>query len=98
MSNERNGDYTERDHGYGTSPDPTGVPIIEDFDGTGSNAPVVCPNCKAERLFSVAVAVEAPPMLRVPDGSEAISHYIGCAACPWASPAMISARPKKETS
>ena len=89
--------YPEREYGYGKSPEPTGSPVVEDFDGTGSDAPEeVCPNCGAERLFSVTVTVEAPPMLKVPEGSEAASHYVGCAACPWASRAMLTARPKRE--
>jgi hypothetical protein len=89
--------YPERDHGYpklgtGGPEDVKGGPIV-----LGDGPPAPCPHCGCERLFHIEVelAPEAtPPQLRVPEGSAVFSQYIGCPACPWASPAMTFARAK----
>ena len=44
-----------------------------------------CPHCKCPTLYHVQVNVEMP-MLKTGKG---IGEYVGCAACPWASP-MVS--------
>jgi len=56
-------------------------------------APGACPGCGCPRVFLIEAEVEAPSMLRVPKGSRAVAAYAGCAACPWASPAVITAKP-----
>lgn len=76
-----------RDHGFGKSPEVTGVPtVVEPVKNT------TCPNCQCTSLYLVQVPVKGPSMLRVPQGRKAYSTYVGCPACPWASPAMLTAR------
>lgn len=79
----------ERDHGYGNSPKALGVPAL-----VSEGPPQGCPNCGCTKVFQISVTVEAPPQLRVPEGHEAVAIYVGCPACPWASPAITHARPK----
>ena len=79
----------ERDHGYGDSPRAIGTPVV-----VSEGPPQGCPNCGCKKVFQIAVTIEAPMFLRVPENCEACSTYIGCPACPWASPALTSARPK----
>jgi hypothetical protein len=87
-------DYPERDHGYGKPPDVEGVPTIVSVN---EGLPP-CPNCGCERTFTVRVVLkEGPPQLRVPEGSEIIGLYPGCAACPWAGPMMMTALPPTKT-
>lgn len=50
-----------------------------------------CPHCGAECVV-VTVAVRPPPMLRAPSG-HAVTRYVGCPACPFASPAVTTAAP-----
>jgi hypothetical protein len=80
-----------RDHGYGDSPEVAGAPKIT------AEVAQMCPNCECGKLFAIEVRVKAPPMLRVPEGHVAVGKYAGCAACPWASPMVTSARPKETT-
>ena len=89
MSNEEREFIPERNHGYGDSPKAFGVPVI-----VSGGPPQGCPNCGCKKVFQISVTVEAPPQLRVPEGFEAFCVYIGCPACPWASPAINSSRPK----
>lgn len=79
----------ERDHGYGDSPKAIGVPAV-----VSDGPPHPCPNCGCERVFQISVTIQAPANLLVRQGNEAFSVYIGCPACPWASPALTSSRPK----
>lgn len=78
-----------RDYGLGNS-EAIGVPQVLDQIPEG-----YCPNCGCKTVYLISVDVESPPMLRVPDGHCAVSTYSGCPACPWASPAMVRARPMK---
>lgn len=63
-------------------PEPTGKPP------TWSETEETCPNCRAF-LCKVSTPVEPPPMLRTDNGAVAV--YMGCPACPYASPAMVTA-------
>ena len=74
-----------RDHGLGKSGKPTGSPTW----AKAEDAPD-CPNCGAS-LCDVAVPVDHP-MLK---GGKGVSRYLGCPACPFASPAMMTAGPVK---
>ena len=58
-------------------------PGIPEWVSAGENAK--CPNCGA-RVCLVTVTVEMH-MLR---GGKGVATYMGCPACPWASPALIS--------
>lgn len=78
-----------RDYGYGDSPEVIGAPCITE------EVSQLCPNCGCGKLFAVEVVVENPPrMLRVPNNHVAVGRYVGCPACPWASPMITTARPK----
>lgn len=83
------GNYSEREHGLAELK-AVGTPIVME---EVTKDP--CPHCGCAKLFVIQVVVEAPSMLRVPKGHEAVSTYGGCAACPWASKAMIVARKKE---
>lgn len=48
-----------------------------------------CPHCGCGCLL-VECEVKPPPMLNTPSG-RAVVRYIGCPACPYASPAVITA-------
>ncbi len=76
-----------RDHGLGNTDSFTrGVPrarpciVIDD-------AYHECPNCGCQSLCEIEVDVEAP-MLR---GKKGVGRYLGCPACPWASPMLMTA-------
>ena len=43
-----------------------------------------CPNCGCNELMEVEVSVEQSLV-----GGPATSKYLGCPACPWASPAIV---------
>lgn len=67
-------------------PEPVGAPTWTAEDGLGT-----CPHCGA-RLVSVSCPVKPPPQLRTATG-RAVARYLGCPACTYASPAMITAWP-----
>jgi hypothetical protein len=76
-----------RDHGFGDAPKVVGVPIV------GEKLSEKCPSCGCQTLFGIEVEVDGPsPLLRRPAGPHKIvGRYVGCPACPWASPMMTSA-------
>jgi len=78
-----------RDYGFGDAPEVTGVPTV------GEKLSEKCPNCGCGTVFMIEVEVAHPsPMLRRPDGPhKVVGRYVGCPACPWASPMMTSVRP-----
>ncbi len=43
-----------------------------------------CPNCGCNGIMEVEVSVNQPLV-----GGSATSKYLGCPACPWASPAIV---------
>lgn len=49
-----------------------------------------CPNCGCKDLYAIAVDVENA-LLR---GGKGIGRYVGCPACPFASPMMMMATPE----
>jgi len=54
-----------------------------------------CPNCGGIALFGIHVDVEHPNL----KGSKGTGFYVGCAACPYASPMLMTAgtvKPKEE--
>jgi hypothetical protein len=74
-------DKNLRDHGFGPSGEPFGKPTWEKAKGSPP-----CPNCGAD-LCSVSVPVKHPLL----KGGEGTSTYLGCPACPFASPAVMTA-------
>jgi hypothetical protein len=74
-----------RDYGMGSAGTPAGKPTwekAEPIDGIEPN----CPNCGAH-LCQVSVPVTHPQL----KGGKGICSYLGCPACPYASPAMTRA-------
>lgn len=86
----------ERDYGYGFSPTVIGAPVIGEKLKLPNGDDAHCPNCGCLGVFEVKGVIEAPPQLRVGQGSEAVTMYVGCVACPWASPAIMTTRPVKQ--
>jgi len=72
-----------RDHGFGDAPTVVGVPVV-------GEKPLGqwCPNCHCASVFAIEVEVANPsPLLRRPaEPHKVIGRYVGCPACPWASP------------
>lgn len=61
--------------------EPDGVPEVGEETGQP------CPNCHCPRTFMIKVRVKQ----RLVKGGVGTANYVGCAACPWASPAVIVA-------
>ncbi len=70
-----------RDYGL-PNPDPTGTP---DWHRAPTGTPP-CPNCGGH-LCSVTVAAKMPQLR----GGKGICTYLGCPACPYASPSVTRA-------
>jgi hypothetical protein len=79
MANDR------RTYFDGGRPEPVGVPKWTPTTGAEEK----CPHCGAQ-LCVVRCPVKPPPMLRAPAG-KAVACYLGCPACPYASPAVMMA-------
>ena len=87
-----------RDHGFGDSPDPIGAPRatpMSDLDGAMRTNTVSqlmpkkpqikeCPNCSCKEIMRIEVDVRNRRLR----GGTGLGYYIGCPACPWASPMM----------
>ena len=53
----------------------------------GQRAGIICPYCRCDTLFHIEVDVENP-LLR---GGKGVGNYVGCPACPFASPMVMRA-------
>lgn len=75
-----------RDYGYGDGPKVIGAPTV------GEKLLQKCPGCGCVGLFHIEVKIANPsPLLRRPaEPHEVVGRYVGCPACPWASPMMTS--------
>lgn len=86
-------DITVRDHGLGTGGvEPVGVPRIK--SGPLDDR---CPNCEGRTVFEIEHDATGE-ILTTHDATgeilttgKGIMLYLGCAACPWASPALTRA-------
>ena len=67
-----------RNYGLGTPMKVVGKPVAKSLSG------MPCPNCGCETLFEVTVDLDDPRL-----GGKGMGVYIGCPACPFASP-MVS--------
>lgn len=45
-----------------------------------------CPHCGCDTLYEIEVECRHPLLA----GGEGLGHYVGCPACPFASPMMIA--------
>jgi hypothetical protein len=73
----------EREYGLGDStPFVKGPPRVK-----GQAKELSCPACKCQTMYDIEVDVEHP-LLR---GGKGVGHYVGCPACPFASPMLMVA-------
>ena len=70
-----------RDHGYGDVATPDGVPVA-----VVTNQDMPCPNCECQ-LLQVTLKVKNPKL----KGGKGTGMYLGCPACPYASPMLTTA-------
>jgi hypothetical protein len=83
-------DTSVRDHGLGKHGEPDGPPrvakVLTSKDKIKGVSPI-CPNCECETLAEIEVNMTK---LAIPGvGAEGVGTYLGCPACPWASPILI---------
>jgi hypothetical protein len=85
-----------REYGLGSSGTPIGKPVAEPLDDAGliraMGGQVECPNCRCEQLMQISLQM-MNSQLR---GGVGLCRYVGCPACPWASPAVITAMPPQQ--
>lgn len=75
--------YECRDHGMGAAPEPKGHPWV---DRQCPDPEAVCPNCGCKQVYEIKVEVVSE---RLVNGRWGIGMYLGCPACPWASPMVV---------
>jgi len=73
-----------REHGLGQSPTPDGpAEMVSTID-------LQCPNCDSQTLFMLRVKLKDEGSAQLLKGSRSpVGEYIGCAACPYASPMVM---------
>lgn len=78
-----------RSYGMNSSCTPIGAPRIRDSGErrTAPSSEIKCPHCECEKLFEIEVDVKGPNL----KGGLGVGYYLGCAACPWASPMIAIA-------
>lgn len=79
-----------RDYGLPFPARPEGPPRIKGLLTEVGGSEAICPHCDCRSLADVEVSlvdVQAPGM-----PSRATGAYLGCPACPWASPMVIVAK------
>jgi len=76
--------YPQRNYGLG---DPTDMLTSTPTVSLEPQPPSPCPSCGCDRLFMIHVDVKCAQL----KGDIGIGSYVGCPACPWASPMMIIA-------
>jgi hypothetical protein len=72
-----------RDHGLGDHGEPNGHPWV---DRPCETPGATCPNCGCTTIYEVKVEMVNVPTLI---GGKGLGTYLGCPACPWASPMAI---------
>lgn len=82
--------HEERDHGYGDSPSVEGSPrVIKKIEEE-------CPNCGCPEVYMVEVNLvddkENARLMLLKGSGKPTGAYIGCPACPFASPMMTTRR------
>ncbi len=75
-----------RDYGYGDStPYLDGAPRVKGVAKPIEGVSPVCPNCGCEILYEIEVDLKGYPLLK---RGKQVGLYLGCPACPWASPML----------
>lgn len=77
-------DENARNHGYEK---PEDVGSVLDIPRISGDAGLECPNCGCKQTYHIMVMVEN----RLLKGGKGVGNYIGCPACPYASPMMTTA-------
>lgn len=81
-----NGDDNPREWGLGsTDAFIRGVPKLVRLIPEGELPP--CPTCGGRNTYAMIEIPVEHPMLR---GGKGLGTYVGCAACPWASPLLMT--------
>jgi|TARA_A100001518_G_C1207997_1_gene50654 hypothetical protein len=81
-----------RNHGFGGDvPEVTGVPVAStSLDASTSavhESGQPCPNCSCKELMQIVIPVRHERLT----GRRGTGFYVGCPACPWASPMIMVA-------
>lgn len=63
-----------------------GPPVVK---GVAEGMPP-CPHCKCATLYDIEVVITGHPLLA--SGGNGVGRYIGCPACPFATPMLMVAR------
>jgi hypothetical protein len=74
-----------RDYGFGSVGEPSSPPQVK---RQVRDPQAVCPNCGCKQIYEIKVELEAADILK---GGKGIGMYLGCPACPWASPMVAVA-------
>jgi len=83
--------YKERDYGMPFNGE-TGTPKATPLDAEMAEsvrASGGCPNCGCLEVMEVTV----PVSMDILAGGKGLGKYLGCPACPWASPMIAMAQP-----
>jgi hypothetical protein len=83
-------DDATRSYGLNTGCLPKGVPKAKPLGEGASVAPtavVDCPNCGCKELMEIELEVDN----RILTSGAGTAFYVGCPACPWASPMLAVA-------
>lgn len=78
-----------RQYGLQETGHPKGPPVAKPLETSDDKPKSVCPHCGCEQLMEITIRNVKMPQLR---GGKGIGHYIGCPACPWASPMVVAAK------
>ena len=81
-----------REYGLGDSKRPIAPPKAEPLDPETKRRVIAeggCPNCGCVEIMSITVIIDDP---RITTG-RGQGRYMGCPACPWASPMMLVSIP-----
>jgi hypothetical protein len=74
-----------RDYGMGM-PDVRGAPRVAEILKSGADG-YACPNCGCETIAKIEIDVVDARL----HGGHGTGRYVGCPACPWASPMVTMA-------
>ena len=82
--------YKERNHGFGDSPEVEGSPKVL------NKVKQDCPECGCKELYMIEVELKDDPnhhrLILLKGTGTPMGIYVGCPACPYASPMMTTRR------
>ena len=84
-----------RDYGLGSVGVPKGAPTVKRMltaENEIAGERPECPSCGCAQLAEIHVVMTEIRLAGVDPASEADATYLGCPACPWASPAVMTLR------